>query len=617
MRPILFFDIFLILLGIVAVICLTPFGAGLVLVSLISVVGIPIGFFILAAPTLFLLLLFARIFVFGFYLTGLKIHWSIRWIVSLLLSAGTLTIPPYLTNRELEARAAPLLTGDVDLLSGPMNFETLAVIVPGRYNSTFSCDAFCQRALLNDQVSRIIMVQARPPVTEIDWSATGNAYWFERRDTCPTVDLRGATNTLRLSTKDIGLKGKSVADLIRLKSATGTCFMTGKVPLADADAVIYSGPIKRGVSQLDAGFNTGADTISANRLSLYVKQGNRFETAYQSTSVEIEELFPLLVPTQLFGYQFDVEAGLLREPKHLGAPKLKYQQTPFASFVTEVLGLSLSISESGVQDDVRQVIRKALSASGEISQTNIAVIKDYMEDTGRAKEFAQSDLELVLELLEDRRLPVLPHTSSAVRQVPERDTDLADRFARLLFQRLQELESGQENDRFRKNQLRNINLAISVLPRDSIYPYFSQLENLARNEADRIHARSALRRLGDFGQRAVPTLLFLVDDANRFPKKPVTEEWQLPYLSGIEGLCRMGALGLQQKQLVPQLFQRLDDGEIAKFASYWSLAIHTLFAHGADPDDIWPHVKTDNVNHTRKRFDREISRAKKKFDCFF
>ncbi len=617
MRAFLLFGILLILVGIVAAICLTPFGAGLVIVSLISVVGIPIGFFILAAPTLFLLLLFAGFFFGGLSLFGLPIHWSIRLLVSLSLSAGVLALPPYFINRDLHERAVPLLAGDMDLTSGPMEFETLAVVVPGRYNGAYSCDDFCQRALVNEQVGRIIMVQARQPVDGIDWSETGNVFWLEKRDTCPAVDVREGVRTLSLPEKDTGLRGKSVSDVIRLRSATGTCFLTGKALLTEADAVIFSGQIKKGVSQIEAGFNTGADTISASRSSLYIKQGDGFVTAHQSTRVKIEQLRSLLIPTRIFGYQFKNGPGLLRESIYLGASKPKYPDTPFTFLVTKVLGLSLAIDDNSIQSDTRRLIVEALAQSGEVSQSNVDVIKDYLEDTGRAKQFDQDDLALVLRILEDRRLPVLPHTASAVRQIPERNVDIADQFARILFQRLQELGPRHEDDRARNRQLRSITSAIYVLPTDSIDPYVSQLENLAENEADRIHARSALRRLGDFGTRAVPTLLFLIDDANRYSNRPVTEEWQLPYLAGIEGLCRMGALGMQQKQIIPELILRLEDGRIAKFASYWSLAINTLLAHGADPEEIWPYMKTDNVNHTRKKFDWEISRAKKKFDCFF
>ena len=56
---------------------------------------------------------------------------------------------------------------------------------------------------------------------------------------------------------------------------------------------------------------------------------------------------------------------------------------------------------------------------------------------------------------------------------------------------------------------------------------------------------------------------------------------------------------------------------MVKHASYWDLTINTLVGLGADPEAMWPHLQTDDKNHTKARFDNEVARARKKIDCSY
>ena len=156
--------------------------------------------------------------------------------------------------------------------------------------------------------------------------------------------------------------------------------------------------------------------------------------------------------------------------------------------------------------------------------------------------------------------------------------------------------------------------AIAALPDGAILPYRSQLERLAHDSEARVRAYSALRRLSVFGAEAVSTLIFLIDDSWIQKTKREGNDWQHPYLAGIQGLCLLASPG---KAAIPMLYSRLEDGTVVKFASYWDLAINTLVSLGAEADEMWLYLQTDDRNHTRERFDSEVRRAQRKIDCSY
>ena len=67
--------------------------------------------------------------------------------------------------------------------------------------------------------------------------------------------------------------------------------------------------------------------------------------------------------------------------------------------------------------------------------------------------------------------------------------------------------------------------------------------------------------------------------------------------------------------MIGPLLERLDSGVVVKRNSYWRLIIHTLVRMGADPEEIWKHVQTDDQNHTKERFDNEVVRARNRKEC--
>ena len=79
------FDIMLVALGVVSLICLSPIGSLLAIVTAISIIGLPITLLMGAIPPLFLFLLLARLIHFALSSLGLRF-----WPASAALSLGLL-----------------------------------------------------------------------------------------------------------------------------------------------------------------------------------------------------------------------------------------------------------------------------------------------------------------------------------------------------------------------------------------------------------------------------------------------------------------------------------------------------------------------------------------------
>ena len=112
-------------------------------------------------------------------------------------------------------------------------------------------------------------------------------------------------------------------------------------------------------------------------------------------------------------------------------------------------------------------------------------------------------------------------------------------------------------------------------------------------------------RLADAGADAVPTFLYLIDDAQRF-RKEGGNDWQHPTLAGLIGICRLGAEGGPARE---PLLARLDGGQLPIHGSYGQLVFGTLLAIGVDTETIWQRFQAADANADRKRFDRMVRRA--------
>lgn len=604
------FDIALVALGLLSLLCLSPFGSVLAIIAGISIIGLPIMLLMGLIPPLFLFLLLARIIHFGLSKVGLRF-----WPASAALSLGLLAAIPYIENRKLDVEAWKLVAGDITEIGVRPAPKTLAYVRSGIGARATVCDDFCQRALLNGVVDGILLVNAKSLGEGPGNSLEGSLYRLESLASCPSIDLDdGGRLAIPGETGQWG--DKSAADLLRLKAAQGACVTRRDATLAEADAVIMAGNVKRGASPYSAGLSISADTVSAERISFYAREDGALAERYRTTGVTYHRLLPLLMPSYVSGYGLELVPGFLRGTAYLGNAERYRSEPSFPLFLTETLGLDLALRDEDASEATQAVISAALDGAGPIDRANIKVMEDFFLEVHQRRDGDKSDAALALRVLQDRRVPIPRWAAAPVRKFAGDDPAFARDFAAALFGRLFEINPAEKEDHptFLGYTLGYLAGAISALPDDAILPYRSELERLARDSEARVPAYGALTRLSVFGAEAVPTFIFLIDDSATHQTDRSSNAWQHPYLAGIQGLCLTGPAG---KAAIPMLYGRLEDGSVVKFASYWRLTIHTLVGLGADPDEMWTYLQTKDANHTRQRFDAEVRRAQRKVECYY
>jgi len=603
------FDIALVVLGVASLICLSPIGSVIAVVAAISIIGLPLALLLGAIPSIFLFLFLARLIHLALCAIGLRF-----WPASAALALGLLVLIPYLENGRLAAEAGALNAGDMTSLGALPAISTLAYVQQGAGNRENRCGDFCQRALLNGVVNQIVIVASNNPNETPAGDLSGKLYRLDPLANCPAFDLKEGDSIDIPGEKRVP-GDKSPADLLRLKAAQGICLTTRDATLAEADGVLVTGRIKKGLSPYAAGLSLSADTVSAERLALFVRHDGKLVERYRATGVTYYPMLPILLPSYVGGYGLELAPGFLRGTEYLGDAERFRPSPSLGRFLADKMHFDLALRDAEATRATQEVVAAALDRNGPIDRANIKVMEDFFGTLARRKDARRADAELALRVLADRRIPVPRGASAPVRKFARNDPALARSFAAVLFGRLFEVDPGEKEDDpdYLGYPLGYLANAIADLPDAAITPHRADLERLAHDRAARVPAYVALRRLSVFGADAVPTLVFLIDDAGQ-AKDRTTNAWQHPYLAGIQGLCGVGSAG---SDAVPLLYERLEDGRIVRYGAYWDLTINTLVSLGANPDEMWTYMQSDEKNYARDRFDSQVRRAQKKVDCSY
>ena len=604
----------LIFLGISALLALLL--PELAIVAAISIIGIPIALFLAMAPGLFIIFFFPHLI--SKFLGG-------GWIsvgVGLVVTLGVLAIVPYIANMPLEKRAIELVATDHDSLTPPIAVGILGVRstngLMGFGRDTTPCDEFCARALLNGQTKQLLFSVDRDTNAVFDLNAKAVSFRMEDRPQCPEVKLADGYGNIRVDGEDRGFTAKRPHELMKLAIAKGHCLIQEEAVIGLADVILSNTRLNNGVNAYRAGLDPFADTVSADRLSVHIRDGGGYRETFRWTGVTIHKLAPLLIPTINSGYGLEADAGFLRFTERKNIADKYYERPDWSRFLTKTLGMDLALRDSSVDADTRLLLETALAQDGSLTASSLSLTEDYFDRFMRARTVSKEDAALALRLLSDRRFEIPRTAWAAVEYAKDVGPDYFEGVARVMFEWLRETTvwDGQKIDHGQTERAKRIGGIIHRLPATALLTHRQDLEWLAREQALRVPAYQALQRLSELGADAAPTLLYLIDDAAQFRGKKKTmfdsNTWQHPYLAGIQGLCLMRE---PVKTLVQPIYERLDAGTIVKFASYWRLVINTLVAHGANPDDMWLHLQSDDKNMTRERFDFEVARAQEKRDC--
>lgn len=604
-----FARVWLIATGIGAAI--TLFAPSVVIVAAITIIGLPLAFALMLAPLAFIV-------SFGSWLIGRAIMlgrtgYAIGFGAMLLV----LAVPPYIINGKLEERVASLVAQDLDTLSTPLHAKVIAVRSdkPLRFSEgEMACDGFCMRVLMNGVAERVLFVSQdlNEPLNAV---TPARSFRLEKRVECPAVELRDGNDEIKEKNNQRAFERKHAAELMQLEIAMGNCLIEETVPLGTADVVLSRGAVHRGTSVIAAGLNVAADTVNANRLSVHVRDGNGFREVYRRTGVVAHLLTPLLAPTAEGGSELRAYAVFARTTsrKNLETP---YESEPdWSAFLTAKLGLDLALRDGASEEVTRQVLAKGVASIGPVSDSTARIAADFIDGLSRKRKVIAEEYPLARSLLTDTRFSVPRGAWAAVRYASDAGDDDFEAIAASMFLRLASIADTDDGKPYPawRDEAGYIAGVLRELPAATVLKHRADFDWLARQERLRVWAYPALVRLNEFGADAAPTLLWLMDEAVRL-KESAGSDWNNIYVAGLTGLCRMGAAG---RAMIEPMYERLNAGVMVKYGSYWDLTIETLVGMGADPDAIWGHLQTDDSNHTRQRFAREVARAQKTRACTY
>lgn len=601
-------DVLLVLLGLLAAFAMSEAGAGLAILAAITFIGLPVTLVLAAAPFLFLLFVIARIVVALSRPLPLLARLGLGFSVAL----AVLALIPLAENRRLEARLAPYIADDHDTLDG-LDQPRILALVSERGGS---CDELCQSLLLNGAVDAVIsarhrLERPREHAEPLDAGLVGRMFFFEPRQVCPELDWR--------QTPIVGYPGSNptlqTAELIVARHLGGDCLTARDAAIDEADLIVHDGVAFRAENFGQSDFSlTKNDARVFRQEVLRQTPGGKLQHVYRRTSVTYHELAPLLIPTYAGGYQLRLDRGLLRRERKLQSrnPSLTTKE-----LVGQRLALDAEVQQADAQSALDDQVRAILAEPGPIRPDASRLVVEAYERAAYDRQRSGEQLALAYEVLQDRRISVPPGTFQIVRGLVEAGTTSPAELASLLFDRLMESSPEARTDKptYVGWSVGHAASGIAALPDAAIAPHLDTIESLARMPERRVRAYRILPFLSIRGETAADTFLYLIDDAHTYkPARGVHENWQHPYLGAILGFCRLGTVA---SAAVPDLFARMADGRMVKFGPYWDMTIHMFVAMGADTERIWAHMQTDNGNHTRERFDREITRAQRRLDCSF
>jgi hypothetical protein len=318
-----------------------------------------------------------------------------------------------------------------------------------------------------------------------------------------------------------------------------------------------------------------------------------------------------------------MEAGFARVEEHRNTTHFAPEDVDVLRFLRDELGLAVAIPRDAAGPTPAELITRALDASAPIDPAIQRVIEDFFASFRDAKSLDEPVRLLAFRALADPRVAAPRETWTLVRATEKAGDAIRAELARILFAKLMTTDPARREDHpsYLGWPIAYVANSIAMLPPQLAMPYRRELEQVARDPARRKRAYRALPQLSVFGADAVPTLLFLVEEAISLraneesrPEKPGDrrEDWQATYGSGLAGLCRLGKDG---SAALEPLMARLRDGTLPVGMSNGDRLITTLTVLGADTEELIRLIAKDEQD--RAIVKREIDRAKTRPDCVY
>lgn len=283
---------------ILGAICASPIGQVIYVIGLISVIGIPFSFLMVAIPNI------ALVVVTSFLLWRFLPKFS-AWGTEVAIAAaiGLMFLIPFLHNAEINSYVSKLQSEQQNSLAeyrpfAPDPNHKLGIILT---DSRALCSALCLHLLLSEQASSVILTTVKEDVVALDLTAPAYKYAFEKKANCPrSNDYKSGVRVYK-STADKNPNSISVKYFQKVEK--GYCITIEETTLSQADMVltfvnISDFPEPHTLSPFAADF-------SAIHSAIYKKtQDNELTPIWRQTSMNYSLLKPILL------YTIHVPAGL-------------------------------------------------------------------------------------------------------------------------------------------------------------------------------------------------------------------------------------------------------------------------------------------------------------------
>jgi hypothetical protein len=579
----------LLLLGLTALLAISPIGHVVATVAAISVIGLPIALVIAAIPSLFLLLLALRLAIVAWQgLRDRRLAIGVAAAVALLAMTDFFILRAWRVNSWLDARAAELVAADTDILSAPFQGQSLAII-RNRFSATAqreACDDLCRRLLLSGAVRKVVVVTVAPSprprgaagrnaATEWpDWSPAretpGMAWWLEARPPCqdPGFGRHEAPIALPAATRPPA-PAVPTDQLMRLTMAQGICLVGEPTALASADAVVAFGPLRSGVSSFSSRSEAWADTVSAWRISVWTQQGGAFAVQYRHTGVAYERLPGAFIPTIVGGAQLQTVNGWVKSAVQINRGRFD-SEPPIGAFLVNRLGLDVQPrarrepptdgeaaaerqTPYGMRPEQAEVVDRVLRDGTAPSAVAAQVLADYLGGlhqglAARHAALDQADVERIVQIARATRIELPTPFRSAVALAVKAQPSAAPMLAAALFARLErwDLVSAQRSaDAGPHAQMSTLAGSLAELPGSALAPHRALVVTLMRNREARKPALALLRRLDGFGPEFAPEIFAMMDDAVVLREARgrgvdhLSRDWAAVWSAGAVSICRL------------------------------------------------------------------------------
>jgi hypothetical protein len=170
-------------MGVAALLFLSPVGGVIFVLLMISFIGIPLAVVLSLIPPIALLLVLAAAIAWPFRRRG----WP-AVLLAFIPAGAMLFYAPGLLNAAADKEAQALAGADMADGARPFAGRSIAVFVPPTHSE--ECLDFCQRALVSGAVETFLVARSSKTWPEPDFDASGTAFRLVNRPTCDAVKIR-------------------------------------------------------------------------------------------------------------------------------------------------------------------------------------------------------------------------------------------------------------------------------------------------------------------------------------------------------------------------------------------------------------------------------------------